>query len=290
MLPYAAYLRVYEPVRAFPEPERSHWERYAGSQDRPRRVNALDEEHAQAVRRLARSHPVLVPADESGDAYVRRAEGELYVSPWQTRLRSWTSVERLVDTAPPGLVGGAAAFRALDDFERWRERRRSIRPYILSSTWHVPIAWFMPFIPEERWLVLGPQRPEGRRGAGRGRGPAVAAPVRTLLYVTSMGYARRRVGRAVKILNDLPAEALIFSQAAVIDRWLTEFHPGSLVELDYGGLVHLLDDQALCADQSVGEVRVALAGIERGETELTTAMYSRLLARWRRIQARQTAN
>jgi hypothetical protein len=66
---------------------------------------------------------------------------------------------------------------------------------------------------------------------------------------------------------------------AVLDRWLSEFHPRSLVELDYGGLVHLIDDQALCADQSVGEVRVALAAIERGEKELTTAMYSRVRAR-----------
>ena len=30
MVPYAAYLRVYEPLAAFPEPERSHWSRYAG--------------------------------------------------------------------------------------------------------------------------------------------------------------------------------------------------------------------------------------------------------------------
>lgn len=28
-VPYAAYLRVYEPLAAFPQPERGHWERYA---------------------------------------------------------------------------------------------------------------------------------------------------------------------------------------------------------------------------------------------------------------------
>ncbi|MDR3031682.1 MAG: hypothetical protein LBV78_00970, partial [Kitasatospora sp.] len=27
--PYTAQLRVYEPLAAFPEPERSHWARYA---------------------------------------------------------------------------------------------------------------------------------------------------------------------------------------------------------------------------------------------------------------------
>lgn len=284
MLPYAAYLRVYEPVRAFPEPERSQWERYADSADRPRRVNALDEEHGQALRRLARARPILVPAAESGDAYVRRTGGELYVSPWQTRLRSWTSIERLVETAPPGLLASGATEDALGDFERWRKRKATIRTYIRSSTWHVPISWFLPFIPEERWLVLGPQRAEG------GRGQAVAAPARTMLYVTSMPYARQRVGRAVRVAHTGSARASIFGQVVVLDRWLSEFHPGSLVELDYGGLVHLIDDQTLCADESVGEVRVAVAAIERGEEELTIAMYSRLRARWCRIQARQTAN
>ena len=284
MLPYAAYLRVYEPVSAFPEPQRSRWERYADSPERPRRVNALDAEHAQALRRLARGRPIMVPEEESGDAYVRRAEGEVYVCPWQTRQRSWVSVARLVQTAPQGLLACGTAEQALHDFARWRERRASIRTHIRCSTWHVPIDWFLPFVPEERWLVLGPQRAEG------GRGPAVAAPLRAMLYVTSMAYARHRVGRAAKILYAGLAGASIFAQVAVLDRWLSEFHPGSLVELDYGGLVHLIDDQALCADQSVGEVRVALAAIERGEKELTTAMYSRVRARWRRIQALQTAN
>lgn len=29
LVPYAAYLRVYEPLAAFPEPERTYWYRYA---------------------------------------------------------------------------------------------------------------------------------------------------------------------------------------------------------------------------------------------------------------------
>ena len=35
IVPYATYLRVYEPLAAFPEPERSHWARYARRADRP---------------------------------------------------------------------------------------------------------------------------------------------------------------------------------------------------------------------------------------------------------------
>ena len=40
-------------------------------------------------------------------------------------------------------------------------------------------------------------------------------------------------------------------------RWLEEFHPHSLVELDYGGLVHLMDDETLQADESVAELAAA---------------------------------
>jgi hypothetical protein len=75
-----------------------------------------------------------------------------------------------------------------------------------------------------------------------------------------------------------------------LGRWLTEFHPLALVELDYGGLVHLLDDQALRTDESVTEVAAALAGMEQGERELTVAMYARFFTRWRLIRALESAN
>jgi hypothetical protein len=339
VLPYAAYLRVYEPVSVLSESERTRWTAYADSVSRPKRVNALGEEHAQALRRLLSPEAGLVPAAESSHAYVRRAAGEIYVCPWQSRLRSWVSAERLLAEAPAGLVAAGAAVRLRAELERWRERQRSIRPYIRSSTWHIPFEWFVPFIPEERWLVLG--TPGGSASSGSsgssnpaasaasaalGSGPLVAAPARTLLYVTSMAYARRRMERAARALEKAlekslkrslegswekgpekslqkapepagcsgggmrPADERIFGRVAEVSRWLTEFHPRSLVELDYGGLVHLLDDRTLCADQSVGEIRAAVVGLERGEEELTTAMYSRVLGRWRRIRALETAN
>jgi uncharacterized protein YfaQ (DUF2300 family) len=49
---YAAYLRVYEPVSAFHELDRSRWTAYADSPARPRRRDSLVAEHAEAVRRV----------------------------------------------------------------------------------------------------------------------------------------------------------------------------------------------------------------------------------------------
>ena len=75
-----------------------------------------------------------------------------------------------------------------------------------------------------------------------------------------------------------------------VGRWLEEFHPHSLVELDYGGLVHLASDDALCGDQSVAEIRAAIDGAARGERELAVAMYMRAHSRWRVFAAYEQAN
>ncbi|MGH3322008.1 MAG: hypothetical protein ACRDN9_17905, partial [Streptosporangiaceae bacterium] len=75
-----------------------------------------------------------------------------------------------------------------------------------------------------------------------------------------------------------------------LGRWLEEFHPHSLVELDYGGLVHLLDDDRLRADQSVADVAATLTALETGHPQLAGVLYERLLARWRGVQALESAN
>jgi hypothetical protein len=49
---YTAYLRVYEPVSAFHEPDRSRWAEYAVSSGRPRRHDCLLAEHGEALRRV----------------------------------------------------------------------------------------------------------------------------------------------------------------------------------------------------------------------------------------------
>jgi hypothetical protein len=279
---------VYEPLTAFAEPERSGWARYADSADRPRREAALRAEHAQALRRLLAAPPVVAPGEESRDAYVRRLDGMVYVSPWQTRLRSWVAFSRFRDSLPASVadafVPGALADQIAGDFERWKRQSRTVRSHILSSTWHVPIAWFVPFVPAERWLVLSsPRETEGDIQVAPER-------VRTLVYVTSMAEARRRIARAVAVVRGNLGEDRVWSQVETVGGWLAEFHAQALVELDYGGLVQLFDDQALGADQSVAEVSVALTGMEQGKAELALAMYRRLLTRWRFVRALEAAN
>src|SRR6476661_2743887 len=102
---YAAYLRIYEPVSAFHEPDRSRWVAYANSATRPRRRDSLAVEHAEALRRAITTPRVTVPEQESEHAYVRRADGTTYVCPWQTRLRCLLGYGQMVSSASPLLPG-----------------------------------------------------------------------------------------------------------------------------------------------------------------------------------------
>jgi hypothetical protein len=295
MLPCAAYLRIYEPLSAFGPAERAQWASYAASADRPRRANALAQEYAESLRRLTALPPIVAPLRESTDAYVRWADGVTYICPWQARLRSWLALSSLQATAGPLLADAFApqqAAMATEHHARWEKNGGSAQVYIQTNGWSVPLSWFVPFGPNERWLVLGaPAAGEASKG------PATAAATRTLVYATAMSQARRRVARSLATTRRVPVSGLaepgpaaaallrIGDELEEIGRWLEEFHPHALVELDYGGLVQLLDDDALRGDQSVAEVAAAVNALSSGELELAAAMYQRLRARWRALEA-----
>jgi hypothetical protein len=297
MLPCAAYLRIYEPLRAFAPPERAQWSDYAGSADRPRRANALTQEYAESLRRLAYRPPAVVPARESADAYVRWADGVTYICPWQTRLRSWLALRTLRSTAAAPMSDAFAprqAAAAAEGFAEFERRGGPTRLYIRTCGWSVPLPWFVPFAPAERWLVLGTPG-----AADASKGPATASATRMLVYATAMSQARKRVARCLATTRRVAVRGVegadqdqamaalvrIGDDLEEIGRWLEEFHPHSLVELDYGGLVQLMDDDALRGDQSVAEVAAACSALAGGELELATAMYQRLRARWRALEA-----
>ncbi|HEY1627062.1 MAG TPA: hypothetical protein VGG16_25030 [Streptosporangiaceae bacterium] len=261
---YAAYLRIYEPVSAFHEPERSRWDAYAASSVRPRRRDALAAESSEAIKRLITAPSQAVPEEESRNAYVRRVDHVVYVCPWQTRLRSLLAAGALVTDDHP-----------------------AARPHIRLSMWTVPLAWFVPFAGAERWIATGP-------------GPVTTT--RALLYATSMARARRRIARGLAMMRALrdPSREIkdladlwnpgTETELADVGRWLERFHPHSLVELDYGGLVHLLSDDALWGDESVAEIAAAIDGIARGQGEVARAMYVRVRSRWRMFSEFEQVN
>nr|AAA62387.1 ORF1 [Streptomyces fradiae] len=276
-VPYAAYLRVYEPLAAFPEPERSHWYRYAGRADPP---TAQDELRRSLVDLLP-TPPVAVPVHESGDAFVAVVDGVTCVCPWRTRLRGWEALEALPELLPAPVLDAAlpqvVRRQAADDHERWRERNPDARPWIRTATWHVPVRWFALFTAGEREYV---QR--------SGEGEKAERPV--LRYRTPMVEARRRVARGLRVLREALNESPLIDGLEDVGRWLEEFHPRSLVELDYGGLVHALTDDWLAGDRSAADVTEGLEALRAGDGVRAGEVYQRLVERWRAVREREFAS
>lgn len=288
IVPYASYLRVYEPLAAFPEPERSHWERYARRPDRP----SYQDELRRSLADLLPTPPVAVPVQESADAFVTEVGGVLCVCPWRTRLRGWQALGELggelpvpvLDAVLPPLVRHQAA----QDYERWLTRNPDARPWIRTATWQVPLNWFVLVSDEER---------EYDKGSGADGVSAVdevsgaeggVAPV--LRYRTPMVQARRRVARGLRTLRDRLDDGPLVDGLLDVGRWLEEFHPRSLVELDYGGLVHVLPAGDLAGDHSAADVAAGIEALREGDGEAAGEAYGRLVERWSAVRDRRSAN
>lgn len=273
VVPYAAYLRVYEPLAAFPEPERTHWARYARRPERP----TYQDELRRSLADLLPTPPIPVPVHESGDAFVLEADGVVCVCPWRTRLRGWQALQDLPEELPKPVLEAVlpevVRRQAAQDYERWLVRNPDARPWIRTATWQVPVNWFVLVSDEERRYE---------------KGTAQVPPL--LRYRTPMVEARRRVARALRTLRDAMGEGPLIDGLVDVGSWLEEFHPRSLVELDYGGLVHMVPAGDLEGDRSAADVAEGIEALRRGDGAAAGAAYARLVERWRAVRDRRSAN
>lgn len=111
-----------------------------------------------------------------------------------------------------------------------------------------------------------------------------------LRYRTPMVQARRRTARALKTLKDTLGEGPLIDGLVDVGRWLEEFHPRSLVELDYGGLVHVLPAAHLEGDHSAADVAEGIEALRDGDGAAAGEAYGRLVERWRSVRDRRSAN
>lgn len=267
-VPYASYLRVYEPLAAFPESERAHWAAYARRGVAP----TAQDELRRSLSDLVRVPLVAVPVHESADAFTAEVDGVLLVCPWRTRLRGWLALQELVEWFPLPVLDAAlppvARRRAAEDYERWRERNPDARPWIRTGVWQVPLRWFVLVADEEREYLPGER----------------------LRYRTPMVQARRRLARALRTLREAEGYEMLADGLADVGGWLEEFHPKSMVELDYGGLLHALPADGLAADRSAGELAAGVEALRAGDREGAAEAYTELAERWRAVRERLFAN
>lgn len=264
-LPYQAHLRVYEPVAHLPAAERERWSRYA--EDPPTRAEVEAGMYHDVVRRLAGQPPVPVPPVESHDALLLEDDGELFVCPLQPRLAVWhrlDSPDLPQDALPGEVVPPVLRQQAVSDLAALAASGGEVRLFSRTAAWSLPVAWFVPFSAQERRLSLG---------GGR-----------SLTYRTAMSAARRRAAVALRTARQALGDLDLVVQIEDVARWLEQFDPRSLVELDYAGLAELVGEEHLTSDDSASDVAEGLAALAEGDATSAAAAYRRWTTRWGRVQ------
>jgi hypothetical protein len=266
-----AYLRVFQPLGAFPTHEREHWERYitAGGRTPP-------------VRPIYRERPTvpegrigLLSSAEGDHADIRTIEGEFYVCPWRTRLRELASLLSLRESTAPEMVDAfvpdSEARRAKQELARLRRRGPAAVPFLLQSPWHVPIRWFLLVTDEERRLF---------------EDPAVGY---RLVYRTEVTKARKRAEAALVALRRSELSPLA-DLAGDLSRWLSAFDPRSLLELDYDGVSALFGWDELDNDRSAHEVQESVRSLAQGDLGRAVELYQSVANRWAEVRSHESLN
>jgi len=283
---YAAHLRVYEPLAAFEGEERRRWDAYVRAGNIPSVAGGLEMEHLAGVRALVGRPPALLPV-LGEHAFVTEVDGVTLVCPWRTRVRAYEASGDFRDLLPDELADAfiprPVAELAEDELESWRLAYPELHTHILTSPWQVPLRWFLLVDTEERSVSLGATATGRASGTTRVTG-------RSLVYRTAMSRARRRTARALAVLRRTVEDGAVTAGVEDLGRWLEEFHPRSLVELDYGGLVHLLDDAELRQDESARDIAEALTALADGDASRAAGAYGRVTARMKALQGVESAN
>lgn len=278
---FASYLRVYEPLTAFDRERQVFWRKYAREGRALGPVEGPVKQRTAVLEALGAGWTRL--PDLPDEAYVLERDDTLLVCPWNLRLRVAEAALNARDGVPtvladafvpPVLAGQAKAI-----VEDWRSGAKVLergvpRVHEQIATWGVPLRWFVFVDLDEREISLGTD------GDGK----------RTLRYRTEISKARRRAHRGVSVLRKSLGEAPITEAVEEGTRWLEEFHPRSIVELDYGGLVNLLPADDLAQDDSPGLVAAGLSALSRGDADAATEAYEKLVARWRAVQLLERCN
>lgn len=272
MLPYASYLRVYEPIGALHEEVRA-WLRAEEPDLAAAAVTVASEQRTALARTVSSASLPPVPDHRSG-MYVLRRGGQSFFCPVDLSLRSWLSLTDLV-----AAVGDANAHvlyppdtlaRAGEDFLRWRRDHPDAVPHIRQSTWGVPRTWFVLVVEDER---------EAYDADGS----------TSIRYRAQVADARRRLAAAQRVLSAVVDDQELLDEVAGLATWLGSFSPQSWVELDYAGVARLLGD-ALGSDQSARDIHRAVDALRRDDVGSAAAAYRSFEERWRPVNAFERAN
>lgn len=243
----------------------------------------LPEERIGAIPEADQTHPgpardvtfAIAAVSMSDDALATHWHGQRYLCPRTPRLRMLEGVlavrhayRRLGSgTVIPEQVAEAAR----DELERIHTETPSLRAHILTSAWHVPIRWFVPFVTAPREIV-------GSRSSVRIR------------YRCDQREAMANLDWAVRTLDGVPTLEHVIGEVRELRRWLGEFPTTAMVELDYGTVAMMFSEAELVMDDSAAEIKAALDALERGNLASALRKYQRVATRWAHTHAISSSN
>lgn len=263
-----AYLRVYQPLAAFPAGER------AGLLEPPEEDDAKEQ---LASRRWLLHHALPPHGDEAPreGAFTRELDGETLICPWRTRLRMLAGLlafrGSLPDEVADAFVPEGEAHDAARELAEIEVNQPEVRSHIVHANWHVPLRWFAAFDDSERILT------EDRRGL-------------RVRYEARLSDAHARLTRAIEVLESSWIDEGVTAAVKDLRAWLGEFTEEGILELDYGSVAGIFSDEDLVEDRSAGEVQSCLEALEGGDVVRAGEVFAALTDRWTEIRAREVVN
>ena len=293
-LPFSSSLRIYEPLEAFPAEQQVALR--AVSAQSGSRAAVENAELLASLGRITRPGgdpfptgatdlvrvlaapgnggiaPDAAPPGETapgtGSAGAGSADQVLYC-PSQLVLRAGLAANALMEGihAPLAelLIPELQRDKHQERIDEVQARSGLGRVHTRASTWGIPFSWFCLFMESDPTDVV---ESDGR--------------IVTVRIRATIGEALERARYAVAHLSLAAPELDMLEDLTQLTAWLELFHPGSVVELDYGAVA-----DKVYPDDSPMDVRLGIECLAEGDMTGAAAAYRRLASRW--IPIRQLA-
>lgn len=214
-----------------------------------------------------------VPMSE--DAFVAEWRGKRYLCPRTPRLRMLEGVlavrHAYTHLGGTTVIPERVAEAARTELDRIHSESPAARAHILTSAWHVPIRWFVPFLTSTKEIVGGPSSVRVR-------------------YRCDQREAMANLDWAVAALSGVDPMDHVVNEVRELRRWLGEFPTTSMVELDYWTVASMFSETDLVMDDSADEIRCAIHALERGNVLSAVRKYHRVTMRWAESLAISSSN
>lgn len=263
-----------------------------------------------------------VTVDPPGLVLSPALDGVVRVCPADLATRALLALAELPGRVPAEVLNAFMPRSVLADVARLVVGVRAGRPpHVRSSGWHIPLPWFALFQPAGRvadrpgddtaddgtaGYATG-EHEAAEYGSASGEPPVADAdaggdevrspdaqtgrngdslPPGQTRYLATMADARRRLARTLAAVRRTSIGPLPAADLEELGRWLEEFHPRSVVELDYGGLSRLVG----ILDDSVDRVTAAVNALRARRADDAVRQLAEVYARWAAIRAFEHAS